>query len=148
LSNSGTVLYHNLTTIQDILSAISNDKSLAIFRVIAEQDISGAESHIISRDLQLTRNKYYRRLAVLMRNGLILRKDGSRKYILSSLGKVIYSNLLSIQYIIDNIWKFKAIDAIEVCDDENYKDISKISNGLVDTLINKEHIKTILKDMI
>jgi predicted transcriptional regulator len=116
--------------------------------VIAEQDISGAESHIISRDLQLTRNKYYRRLAVLMRNGLILRKDGSRKYILSSLGKVIYSNLLSIQYIIDNIWKFKAIDAIEVCDDENYKDISKISNGLVDTLINKEHIKTILKDMI
>jgi predicted transcriptional regulator len=148
LSNSRTVLYHNLTTIQDILSAISNDKSLAIFRVIAEQDISGAESHIISRDLQLTRNKYYRRLAVLMRNGLILRKDGSRKYILSSLGKVIYSNLLSIQYIIDNIWKFKAIDAIEVCDDENYKDISKISNGLVDTLINKEHIKAILKDMI
>jgi hypothetical protein len=75
---------------------------------------------------------------------LIIRKDGSRKYIPSSLGKVVYSNLLSIQYILDNIWKFKAIDAIEVCDD----DIGKISNGLVDTLVHKERIKTILKDMI
>ena len=67
---------------------------------------------------------------------------------ISSLGKVVYSNLLSIQYIVDNIWKFKAIDAIEVCDDEIYKDIGKISNGLVDTLVHKEHIKAILKDMI
>jgi len=99
LPDSTTALYHHLTTIQDILSAISDGKSLAIFRVIAEQYTSGVESHIISRDLQLTRRKYYRRLAHLMRNGLIIRKDGSRKYILSSLGKVVYSNLLSIQYI-------------------------------------------------
>jgi len=148
LPDSPKALCHDLTTIRDILSTISHDKSLAIFRIIAEQDISGVESHIISRDLQLTHKKYYRRLADLMRNGLILRKDGSRKYILSSLGKVVYSNLLSIQYIVDNIWKFKAIDAIEVCDDEIYKDIGKISNGLVDTLVHKEHIKAILKDMI
>jgi predicted transcriptional regulator len=83
--------------------------------------LAGVESHIISRDLQLTRKKYYRRLADLMRNGLIIRKDGSRKYILSSLGKVVYSNLLTIQYVVDNIWKFKAFDSIEVCDDEIYK---------------------------
>lgn len=145
--DSTTTLFHDLTTIHDILSAISDDKSLAIFRVVAEQ-ASGVESHIISRDLQLTRKKYYRRLADLIRNGLIVRKDGSRKYILSSLGKVVYFNLLSIQYIVDNFWKFKAIDAIEVCDDEIYKDIGKISNGLVDTLVHKEHIKAILKDMI
>jgi predicted transcriptional regulator len=144
LLDSTTALYHDLTTIQNILSAISDDKSLAIFRVIAEQGTSGVESHIISRDLQLTHKKYYRRLADLMKNGLIIRKDGSRKYIPSSLGKVVYSNLLSIQYILDNIWKFKAIDAIEVCDD----DIGKISNGLVDTLVHKERIKAILKDMI
>jgi predicted transcriptional regulator len=148
LPDSTTALSHDLTTIQDILSAISDDNSLGIFIVIAEQDTSGVESHIISRDLQLTRKKYYRRLADLMRNGLIIRKDGSRKYILSSLGKVVYSNLLSIQYIVDNIWKFKAIDAIEVCDDEIYKDIGKISNGLVDTLVHEEHIKAILKDTV
>jgi len=140
-------LYGDLCAIQDILSTISDDKSLAIFRVVAER-ASGVESFIISRDLQLTRKKYYRRLANLIRNGLIIRKDGSRKYILSSLGKIVYSNLLSIQYIVDNTWKFKAIDAIEVCDDEIYKNIGKISNGLVDTLVHKEHIKAILKEMI
>jgi DNA-binding HxlR family transcriptional regulator len=141
-------LYGDLRAIQEILSAISDDKSLAILRVIAEQDTSGVETHIISRDLQLSPKKYYRRLADLMRNGLVIRKDGSRKYILSSLGKVVYSNLLSIQYIVDNIWRFKAIDAIEVCDDEIYKDVGKISNGLVDTLVHEEHIKAILKGIL
>ena len=145
--DSTTTLFHDLTNIHNILSAISDDKSLAIFRVVAERE-SGVESHVISGELQLTHKKYYRRLADLMRNGLIIRKDGSRKYILSSLGKVVYSNLLSIQYIVDNIWKFKAIDAIEVCDDKIYKNIEKISNGLVDTLVNEEHIKGILKDII
>ena len=113
LPDSTTGLYHDLTTIQDILSAISDVKSLAIFRVVAEHG-SGVQSHIISRDLQLTRKKYYRRLGDLMRNGLIIRKDGSRKYILSSLGKIVYSNLLSIQYIVDNIWKFKGIHNSDV----------------------------------
>jgi predicted transcriptional regulator len=135
----------NIPVIQEILSAISDNKSLAIFRVIAEHDASGMESYIISRDLQLTHKKYYRRLADLIMNGLIIRKKGSRKYVLTSLGKVVYSNLLSIQYAVDNIWRFKAIDAIKVCDDDIYKDIDKISNGLVETIVHKEHIKEILK---
>jgi len=43
-------LYGDLRAIQDILSTISDDKSLAIFRVVAEQ-ASGVESFIISRAL-------------------------------------------------------------------------------------------------
>ncbi|MGC1929522.1 MAG: hypothetical protein WA667_11145 [Candidatus Nitrosopolaris sp.] len=135
----------NSYVIQDILSTISDDKSLTIFKVIAEQDTSGIESYIICRQLQLAYKKYYRRLAHLIRNGLIIRKDGSKKYILTSLGKVVYSNLLSIQYAVDNIWRFKAIDAIKVCDNDIYKDIGKISNELVDILVHKEQIKEILK---
>ena len=139
------IIYHDLTTVQGILSAISDDKSLAIFRVIAEHDTSGMESYMISRDLQLTHKKYYRRLTNLIGNGLIIRKDCSKKYILTSLGKVVYANLLTIKYAVDNIWRFKAIDAIKVCDDDIYKDIGKISNGLVETIVHKEHIKEILK---
>jgi hypothetical protein len=81
----------------------------------------------------------------LIKNGLIIRKHCSKKYILTSLGKVVYSNLLSIQYSIDNIWRFKAIDTIKVCKDDIYKDTDKISNELVDTLVHKQHIKEILK---
>ena len=148
LSSSSDNISHtleNISVIQDILSTISDDKSLAIFRVIAEEGTSGIASYIINRDLQLTHKKYYRRLADLVKNGLIIRKEGSKKYILTSLGKVVYSNLLSIQYSIDNIWRFKAIDTIKVCKDDIYKDTDKISNELVDTLVHKEHIKEILK---
>jgi predicted transcriptional regulator len=99
-----------------MLSAISDGKSLAIFVVIAEQDNSGADSHNIRIKLQLAHKKYYHRLAALIQNGLIIRKDGNKKYILTSLGKVVYSSLLSIQYALDNIWKFRAIDTIKICD--------------------------------
>ncbi len=133
------------TTIQDILSAISDDKSLTIFRMIAEEGNSGLESHIICRNIQLTHRKYYQRLAALIRNGLIIRKDGRKKYILSSLGKVVYSNLLPIQYALDNIWKFRAIDEMKICDNSVYGDIDKIVSSLVDTLVHKEQIKEILK---
>lgn len=74
-----------------------------------------------------------------------MRKEGSKKYILTSLGKVVYSPILSIQYALNNICKFKAIDAIKVSDNSLYEDIDKIASGLVDTLIYKEKIKEILK---
>ena len=149
LSSSSDNVSHSLentSVIRDILSTISDDKSLAIFRVIAEEGTTGITSYIFNKDLQLTHKKYYRRLADLIKNGLIIRKHCSKKYILTSLGKVVYSTiLLSIQYSIDNIWRFKAIDTIKVCKDDIYKDTDKISNELVDTLVHKEHIKEILK---
>src|SRR5437879_5332413 len=123
------------STIQDILSAISDDRSLTILRMIAGEGNSGVESHIICRNIQLTHRKYYQRLAALIRNGLIIRKGGSKKYILSSLGKVVYSSLLPIQYALNNIWKFRAIDEMKICDNE-YGDIDKIVSSLVDTLVH------------
>jgi hypothetical protein len=76
---------------------------------------------------------------------LIIRKDGRKKYILTSLGKVVYTTLLPIQYPLDNIWKFRAIDEMKNCDNGLYLDIDKIVNSLVDTLVHKEQIKEILK---
>jgi predicted transcriptional regulator len=133
------------STIQDILSAISDDKSLAIFRMIGDEGNSGVESHIICRNIQLTHRQYYQRLAALIRNGLIIRKDGRKKYILTSLGKVVYNILLPIQYVLDNIWKFRAIDEMKICDNGLCVEIDKIANSLVDSLVHEEQIKEILK---
>jgi predicted transcriptional regulator len=113
--------------------------------MIAEEDNTGVESLIICRNLQLTHKKYYQRLAALIRYSLIIRKVGSKKYILTSLGKVVYTTLLSIQYVLDNIWKFKAIDEIKICDNGVNGDLDKIAGSLVDTLVHKEQIKEILK---
>lgn len=136
---------NNTFSIQDILSVISDDKSLTIFRMISEGGNSGLESHIICRNIKLTHRTYYQRLAALIRNGLIIRKDGCKKYILTSIGKVVYTTLLPIQYALDNIWKFKAIDEMKICDNSTYGDIDRIVSGLVDTLVHKEQIKEILK---
>ena len=135
----------DIPTIRDMLSAISDDKSLAIFGIIAEQDNTGADSHIISIRLQLAHKEYNYRLAALIKNGLIIRKVGNKKYILMSLGKVVYSSLLSIRYMLDNIWNFRAIDAVRISDNMVYGDVDKMASGLVDTLVHVEQIKEILK---
>ena len=135
----------DIPTLQDMLSAISDDKSLAIFGIIAEQDNIGADSHIICIKLHLTRKEYYYRLAALVRIGLIIRKDSNKNYILTSLGKVVFSSLSSIRYTLDNMWKFRAIDAIRISDNTESEVIDKIASGLVDTLVHEEKIREILK---
>ena len=63
----------NIPNILDILAAISDDKSLAIFRVIAEALNAGADSHTIRIKLSVTHNgEYYHRLAPLIQNRLII----------------------------------------------------------------------------
>lgn len=135
----------DIPSIRDILSAISDDKSLAIFEVIAKQNNAGAGSDTIRIKLSLTRKRYYHRLAALIQNGLIIRKDDNKKYILTSLGKVVHSNLLSIQYALANIWKFRAIDAVRISNCRVYKGFDKIVNGLIEILVREEQIKEILK---
>jgi len=134
-----------LPNMRDLMSVILDDKSLAIFGVIAELNNAGADSHIIRLKISLTHKEYYHRLAALIQNGLIIRKDVDKKYILTSLGKVVYSNFLSIQYMLDNIWKFRAIDAVRISDNKIYKDIDKIASGLTEILVGEEQIKEVLK---
>ena len=147
LSSSSSILasQDNIPSILDILSLISDYKSLAIFRVIVELNNIGADSHTIRIKLSLTHKEYYYRLAALIQNGLIIRTDRSKKYILTSLGKVVYSNLLSIQYALVNIWKFRAIDLVRISNDKIYKDLDKIASGLTEILIHEEQIKEILE---
>ena len=71
--------------VSDVLSAISDDKSLVLFNTIALA--SGDSSILISR-LDLTRKQYYSRMSDLINAGLIRRKNG--KYYVTSLGKVVY----------------------------------------------------------
>jgi predicted transcriptional regulator len=135
----------NLPNIRDIISVISDDKCLAIFGVIAELSNTGADSHIVRIKLSLSNKEYCHRLAALIQSGLIIRKDVNNKYILTSLGKVVHTNLLSIQYMLGNIWKFRAIDAVRISDNKIYENVDKIASGLTDILVGEEQIKEILK---
>ena len=123
-----------MVSVSDTLSAISDDKSLVLFKTIALA--SGDSSILISR-LNLTRKQYYSRMSDLTNAGLILRKNG--KYFVTSFGKVVYKAQELIGMAAQYSSKLKAIDAVE-SRQFPAAELSKI----IDTLISDSEIKEIL----
>jgi hypothetical protein len=128
---------HSLT-ISDTLASISNDKSLVLFNTIA---LASENTSILITRLKLTRKQYYSRISDLVNAGLIIRKRG--KYILSSLGKIVYEAQMLIGKGIQNYWKLKAIDSIESSPDSNRLPAEEY-NRIIDTLVDCNDIKDIL----
>jgi hypothetical protein len=95
-------------SVENILRALSADKSLVLFNTIA---LSNSESQILMSRLGLTRKQYYSRLSALTIAGLIKRR--SRRYFLTSFGKIVYDAQLIIGKAVENHWKLAAIDSIE-----------------------------------
>jgi len=77
-NNNSAAKIQNLDSSADVLTSISNDKSLAIFNTIA---LTGGDSSILISKINLTRKQYYSRLNSLTRSGLI-RKE-KRKHFLT-----------------------------------------------------------------
>jgi hypothetical protein len=115
------------------LNAISDDKSLLVFKTIA---LTSPDSNSLRRKSKLTRKQYYTRTSRLIRAGLIKKRNG--KYFLTAYGKIIYDAQKIIENAHTNYWKLKAIDSLEVSDDErSLKERRKI----IDTLIDDKEIK-------
>jgi predicted transcriptional regulator len=133
-----------------ILRSMSDDKSMELFKIIAsvtsndvDHSVSNNEminTHILITRVKLTRKQYYSRISSLISSGLVKRSNG--KYIITSLGKVVYRVIALVDQAIHDSWKLRAIDAIE----------SKSSSGildeeygkLVDMLIDNHELKEIL----
>ena len=58
-NNNSTAKIQNLDSSADVLTSISDDKSLAIFNTIA---LTGGDSSILISKINLTRKQYYSRL--------------------------------------------------------------------------------------
>jgi hypothetical protein len=125
-------------SLSNILSAISDDKSLALFRTIAvENGDDGSDSEFLTSKIKLTRKQYYPRMSDMTKAGLLKKKRG--KYFLTSLGKVVYNNLLIIESALSNYWKLKAIDSFEIVTAPEEE-----RNKIIDDLIDDCQIKDIL----
>jgi hypothetical protein len=115
------------------LNAISDDESLLVFKTIG---LTSPDSNSLRRKSKLTRKQYYTRTSRLIRAGLIKKRNG--KYFLTAYGKIIYDAQKIIENAHSNYWKLKAIDSLEVSDDErSIKERRKI----IDTLIDDKGIK-------
>ena len=74
-------------------------------------DVGHSNGEILISRLNLTRKQYYTRINQLRDAGLIAMK--STKFVLTSLGRVVYETQKTIGVAIQNRWKLEAIDSIQ-----------------------------------
>ena len=103
--------------VESIFSAISDNKSLSLFNIIAimssspASDVGQPTGEILISRLNLTRKQYYTRINQLRDAGLITRKR--TRFVLTSLGRVVYETQKTIGIAIQNRWKLEAIDSVQ-----------------------------------
>jgi predicted transcriptional regulator len=118
-----------------ILDAIFDKKASDIFKSVASSQLN--TEFLITR-LKLTRKQYYSSMSRLTNAGLVKRQSG--RYLLTDFGKVIYfahTHLeAAIEKALDNYWKLKAIDALEISSEQR--------NDIVCALIDNQEIRSIL----
>ena len=122
-------------TVADILESISDEKALGLFKTIA---LAKPDSEILITKTQLSRKQYYSRMSVLMRSGLVKRNKG--RYALTAFGKVIYDIEITIEIALENLWKLRAVDLVQVEEALSKEEQTKI----LDTLIDSAKIKDVL----
>jgi predicted transcriptional regulator len=123
----------------DTLRALSDDKSLALFNMVAfslPRDTGG----VMTR-LALTRKQFYSRMNRLIDEGLVTRK--SDRYFLTSFGKVVYESHKLIGNAVENYWKLKAIDSIETLLSEDDLSVEE-QRRIINALIERNDIKNIV----
>jgi hypothetical protein len=121
-----------MTSVADTLNAISNNKALDLFKIIASRRIRGST---LRNKTKLTRKQYYLRISRMTKAGLVKRENG--RYNLTTFGKIVYDAQATIENAINNYWKLKAVDSIEISDELPKEEFNKI----VDILIDNHQIK-------
>ena len=127
----------NNISLADVLKSISDDKSLSIFRLIGEVNPNNGE--IISlKKLGLSCKQYYSRISSMMATDLIKRQSG--RYYLTPFGKVIYCCIMIAKNALNNYYKLKGVETIEVHNNLSNEEFRK----LVDALIDNREVKEFL----
>src|SRR5919205_1511569 len=119
----------------DVLKAISDEKTLELFRMVAHTKLY---SDILISKTRLTRKQYYSRMYRLMNVGLIKREEG--KYTMTAFGRIIYHiSLAAMDNAVNNYWKLKAIESLRMSKDIPAAECKKI----IDRFIDNPEIKDI-----
>ena len=95
--------------ISDLIKAISDDKALTIFNTVA---LNAGKTDLLISTLGLTRKQFYSKMERLMKQGLLVRRNG--RYYLTSLGKILYELQSTLGIALNNYWKLKAIDSLQL----------------------------------
>lgn len=118
-----------------VLRAIADDKSLELFKTIAQGTI---DSENLKSKTKLTRKQYYSRLSRMTKAGLVRKKSG--KYLLTAFGKIVYDAQSTVDNALISYWKLKAIDSLEMSNELPKEEQQK----LIDALLDNQDLKEIL----
>jgi predicted transcriptional regulator len=122
-------------SVEDVLKAVSDSKSLDMFRSIAKGSV---ESEVLKATKGLSKKQYYFRMRQLLKAGLVQRIKGS--FSLTCLGAVVYHAQLIVEKGVNNYWKLKAIDSIQSSAEIGQNERMK----LIKTIIDDSGIESIL----
>lgn len=118
-----------------VLRAIADDKSLELFKTIAQGTI---DSENLKSKTKLTRKQYYSRLSRMTKTGLVRKKSG--KYLLTAFGKIVHDAQTTVDNALISYWKLKAIDSLEMSNELPKEEQRK----LIDALLDNQELKGIL----
>ena len=122
-------------TTAGVLRTIGDDKSMDIFKTIAQGTI---DSENLKNRTKLTRKQYYSRLSRMTKSGLVRKKSG--KYLLTAFGKVVFDAESTVEDAIESYWKLRAIDSLEMSNELPKEEQRK----LIDALLDNQELKGIL----
>jgi predicted transcriptional regulator len=122
-------------SVEDVLKAVSDSKSLDMFCSIAKGSV---ESEVLKETKGLSKKQYYFRMRQLLKAGLVQRIKGS--FSLTCLGAVVYHAQLIVEKGVNNYWKLKAIDSIQSSTEIGQHERTK----LIKTIIDDSRIESIL----
>jgi hypothetical protein len=102
-------------SVETVFSALSDNKSLSLFNIIGIMSSHASDGQptgeiLISR-MNLTRRQYYTRINRLVDAGLITKKRA--RFVLTSLGSIVYEIHKTIGVAIQNRWRLRVIDSLE-----------------------------------
>jgi predicted transcriptional regulator len=122
-------------TVACVLKSIADPISVELFQSISAE---GSERSDLISKKNLTLRQYYSRISNLTRSGMLVKKKG--KNYRTTLGKIVYEMLKTIENALTDYYKLKAIDLIRLYHDIPHEEHKKI----IDKLIKDQDVKDTL----
>lgn len=123
----------------DAMSAISNDKALSLFKLVAQSE--NYDTNTLIALSKLHHKQFYSIIKKLMHVGLVKRVKGRHR--LTSFGKVVFRAQERVEIGIKNYWKLKALDSVITSAGKTGLSVQE-RQMFIDKLIDNHEIKSIL----
>lgn len=127
--------------VKELFDVISDNISISILRLVSGQGEQPSPKEIMEK-MKISRKKYYSRISKLKSVGLLKVNKGNTIQP-SVLGSVVFNVITTLDNASNVYMKLRAIDAVELSRVQTKKELDK----LIDSLIEDETIKSILKKM-